>query len=129
MDPLAYPTASQPAAAGSWYPPSAFESGTAAGSAAADGYLPAAGLGAVSQSTGRHAHGRTPNGSMPRGYAEIDYNNLRYDDPVYPDTEAAAVAGYAAPVAPTRQYDQQGYGGPDLGYGQDGYSGYGTSGR
>jgi hypothetical protein len=129
LDPPGYPAASQAAAASSWYPPSAFEAGGAAGSAAADGYLPAAGLGAASQSTGRHAHGRRQNGSLPRGYAEIDYNNLRYDDPAYPDTEAAGVAGYAAPGAPTRQYDQQGYGGSDLGYGQDGYSGYGSGGR
>jgi hypothetical protein len=128
-DPLGYPAASQPAAASNWYPPPAFEQGGATGSGAADGYLPAAGLGAASQSTGRHAHGRAQNGSVPRGYAEIDYNNLRYDDPVYPDTEAAGVAGYAGPGAPTRQYEQQGYGGPDLGYGQDGYSGYGTGGR
>jgi hypothetical protein len=127
-DPVGYPAASQSPAGSGWYPPSAYEAG-GAGSAAADGYLPATGLGAPSQSTGRHAHGRTQNGSMSRGYAEIDYSNLRYDDPVYPDTEAAGVAGYAAPGAPTRQYDQQGYGGPDPGYGQDGYSGYGGSGR
>jgi hypothetical protein len=127
LDP-GYPAASQPAAASGWYPPPAFEAG-AAGSGAADGYLPAAGLGAASQSTGRHAHGRTQNGSMSRGYAEIDYSSLRYDDPVYPDSEAAGVAGYAAPGAPTRQYDQQGYGGSDVGYGPDGYPGYGTGGR
>jgi hypothetical protein len=130
VDPLGYRAASQPTAAGGWYQPTAFESGGAAGSAAAaDGYLPAAGLGAASQSTGRHAHGRTQNGSMPRGYAEIDYNNLRYDDPVYPDAEAAEVAGHAGAGAPTRQYEQRGYGGSDLGYSQDGYSGYGAGGR
>jgi hypothetical protein len=129
VDPLGYPAASQPAAATNWYPPPAFEQGGAGGPGAVDGYLPAAGLGAPSPSTGRHAHGRSQNGSVPRGYGEIDYSNLRYDDPVYPDTEAAGVAGYAAPGAPTRQYDQQGYGGQDLGYGQDGYSGYGTGGR
>jgi hypothetical protein len=129
VDPLGYPAAPQPAAAGTWYPPPAFEQGGAAGSGAADGYLPAADLGAPSRSTGRHAHGRTQNGSVSRGYAEIDYNNLRYDDPAYPDTEAAGVAGYAAPGAPARQYEQQGYGGQDPGYSQDGYSGYGSGGR
>jgi hypothetical protein len=128
VDPPGYPAASPGAPASSWYPPPAFETG-GAGSAAANGYLPADGLGATSQPTGRHAHGRTQNGSLPRGYAEIDYSSLRYDEPVYPDTEAAGVAGYAAPSAPTRQYDQQGYGGSDHGYGQDGYSGYGTGGR
>ncbi len=130
MDPLGYPAASQAAGgSSSRYPSPAFEAGGTAGSPATDGYLPAAGLGTASQSTGRHAHGRTQNGSVPRGYAEIDYNNLRYDDPVYPDTEAAGVAGYAAPGAPARQYEQQGYSGPDAGYGQDGYSGYGAGGR
>ncbi len=110
-----YPTPEMPAGNG-YYP-----------AVAADGYLPAAGLDAAAPATGRHAH----NGSTARGYTEIDYSSLRYDDPVYPDSEASGLVGYAAP-APGRQYEQRGFDGSELGYGQDGYqdySGYRTGGR
>jgi hypothetical protein len=71
------------------------------------------------------------NGSSSRGYAGIDYSNLRYDDPVYPDTNGA-LPGYGSASQHTAQYDQQGYGTPEPGSGQDGYGaypGYGTGGR
>jgi hypothetical protein len=112
-----YLSAAQDAGSSSHYP-----------ATAADGYLPAAGLGATGPATGRHAH----NGSAQRGYGEIDYGSLRYDDSAYPDTETTGLVGYAAPTAPTRQYDQRGYGGPEPDYSQDGYpgySGYGSDGR
>jgi hypothetical protein len=124
-----YPAASQAAGGSNWLPPPAFETSGAAGSTAADGYLPATGLAAGGQATGRHAHGGARNGSLPRGYAEIDYSSLRYDDPVYPDTEAAGMVGYTAPGAPGTQYEQNGYGSPDLGYSQEDYSGYSAGGR
>jgi hypothetical protein len=85
--------------------------------AAADGYLPPAGLDAAVKPKGRHAH----NASTPRGYAEIDYGSLRYDDQAYPDNDATGLVGYAAPAG---QYEQNGHGGSDHGYDQDGYQGY-----
>ncbi|MGB6458020.1 MAG: hypothetical protein WBH47_26405, partial [Streptosporangiaceae bacterium] len=127
-----YPAAAQPAQGSNWYPAPAFENGAAAGPSAADGYLPVAGLGAAGPATNGHGHSQPPNGPAPLGYAGIDYGSLRYDDPVYPDADGAERLGFPAPGQPTRRYDQQGYGGPDPGYGQDGYQGYpgyGTGGR
>ena len=121
-----YPAAQQ-ATGASWYPPPAFGNGGPAGTPAADGYLPAAGVGAAGAATGRHTH----NGSAS-GYAGIDYGSLRYDDPPYPDADGAGLIGYAASRQPARQYEQNGYATPDLGYGQDGYPrnpGYGSGGR
>ncbi len=121
-----HPSAPLPAPAGNWY--SALEPGGSGGSSATDGYLSAAGLNGAGSGTGRHAH----NGSAPRGYTGIDYGSLRYDDQVYPDAQAGGLAGYAAPAQPAAQYEQYGYGGPDVGYpqdGQQGNSGYGADRR
>jgi hypothetical protein len=115
-----YPDAPRAAGGGSWQSAPAFETGSRAAPAAADGYLPAAGPGAPRRPTGRHAQ----NPPAARGYGEIDYGSLRYDDPVYPDTDAAGPAAYAGPGAPTRQYQRPGYDGRDGGYDQDGYQGY-----
>ncbi|MGH3303671.1 MAG: hypothetical protein ACRDOK_18730 [Streptosporangiaceae bacterium] len=128
----AYPAAAQPASGSSWYPAPVFETGGAAGPAAADGYLSVSGLGAAGPGANGHGRSHGHNGSSPRGYAGIDYGSLRYDDPVYPDADGSGLVGYAAPGQPARQYEQNGYGGPDLGYGQDGYQGnpgHGTGGR
>jgi hypothetical protein len=122
-----YPATPQHADGGGWYPPPAFENGGAAGATAADGYLSAAALSADRPATSRHAH----NGSSA-GYAGIDYGSLRYDDPPYPDADGSGLAGYATSGQASGQYEQNGYGAPELGYGPDGYyrnPGYGTGGR
>jgi hypothetical protein len=104
--------------------------------AAATGYLPADGY-----SPGRHngnGHdGNGHNGSPARdqhdgqgGYGTFDYQNLTYQDADY--QQAQSMAGYGQPNQPSGQFDERGYGMPDLAYGQDGYqghSGYGTGRR
>jgi hypothetical protein len=92
---------------------------------AADGYLPAAGLGGNGANGGSH-----PLNGSGHGYAGIDYSSIRYDDPVYPDPQGA-LPGYRSGQH-AEQYDQQGYRTPEPGPAQDGYGaypGYGLGGR
>jgi hypothetical protein len=102
---------------GSWY------------GSAASGYLPTPGYAA-----GDHAgNGNGGNGYDARdqhhappagnGYGAVDYQNLTYQGVDY--QPAPAVPGsYAPQNQQAGQYDQLGYGVPDLAYGQDGYQGY-----
>jgi hypothetical protein len=121
-----YSIASQPSGGNGRHSAPSLGNGGGAGSAA-DGYLPAATLGAGGPASNGNAQGysqgHSGNGSSPAGYAGIDYGRLRYDDPLYPDSDGSGLVDYAAPRQRGKHYDP-GYGGSDLGYGQDGYEGY-----
>jgi hypothetical protein len=58
-------------------------------------------------------------------------NGVSYESPTYHGSHSAPAPGQG-PGYPPGQYDQRGYGAPELTYGQDGYqgyTGYGGSGR
>jgi hypothetical protein len=68
------------------------------------------------------------------GYAPVDYTGVTYQGATYETGPAAngAPGSYVPQGNYAGQYDQRGYGPPDLGYGQDGYQahpGYGTGGH
>jgi hypothetical protein len=94
------------------------------------GYLPA-GYANGDYANGDQAsyNGNGHSGSNGNGYAGSEYPNASYEghqaSPVAPN-------GYGPQGQYAPQYDQRGYGTPDLAYGPDGYQGYpgyGTGGR
>jgi hypothetical protein len=123
--------------------------------AAATGYLPADGYsrgrhnangnghngnghdGNGHDGNGHNGNGHNGNGYPARdqhdgqgGYGAFDYQSLTYQDVDY--QQAQSMAGYAQQNQHSGQFDERGYGTPDLAYGQDGYqgySGYGPGGR
>jgi len=74
---------------------------------------------------------------VANGYLPAPGNGLSYENPAYQNGHASqnghsAQPGGYAPGYLSSQYDQPGYGAPELTYGQDGYPGYpgyGGSGR
>jgi len=117
---------------GSWY------------GSAASGYLPTPGYAAGDHAGNGHAgnghagnghagNGHSGNGydvrdqrhapSAGNGYGAVDYQNLTYEGVDYQPAPGVP-GGYAPQNQQAGQYDQLGYGVPDLAYGQDGYQGY-----
>jgi hypothetical protein len=99
---------------GSWY------------GGAATGYLPTNGYTAV----GHNGNGSNGNGHAARdqhdaqgGYGAFDYQNLSYQDADYQHVQPVP-GGYPQQNPHAGQFDEHGYGAPDLTYGQDGYHGY-----
>jgi hypothetical protein len=114
---------SRPQADGSWY-------GGPVNGDAATGYLP------TDYPAADHAPGYAANGygggmAASSDYA-ADYQNGPYQNPDYQPAPAAP-GGYGQQQGQfAGQYDQRGYGTPDLSYAQDpyqGYPGYGTGSR
>ena len=90
-----------------------------------DSYGTDPGYGTASNGYGRGRHGLGDNATAA-GYSGISYQDA------YPQAGQAVPAGYPPQEQATRQYDQRGYGTPELAYGPDaypGYPGYGGSGR
>jgi len=61
--------------------------------------------------------------SVLDGYGTTDYQNLAYQGVDYQQTPSAT-GGYAPQNHNAGQFDERGYGVPDLAYGPDGYRGY-----
>jgi hypothetical protein len=121
---------SQQPADGSWY--GGPGNGGPANGGAATGYLP------TDYPAGDHAPGGYAangyGGGMAAGadYAAADYQNGPYQNPGHQPAPAGP-GGYGQQQGQfAGQYDQRGYGTPDLSYAQDpypGYPGYGTGSR
>jgi hypothetical protein len=99
-------------------------------SGGATGYLPANGFGAGDHN-GYNSNGHNGNGHAypardPRdsqgSYGAFDYQNLSYADVDYQQVPEAD--GYPQLNPHPGQFNERGYGEPDLAYGQDGYQGY-----
>jgi hypothetical protein len=99
------------------------EAGTPHLDAAAYGSGYAAGRQAVA---GANWYASTPDGGQAvNGYlpSPTSPNGTSYETPLYPGGPPAPAGGYG-PGQLAGQYDQRGYGAPELPYGQDGYQGY-----
>jgi len=111
--------------------PSYSEAGPPHLDAAAYGSGYAAGRQAVA---GANWYASTPDGGPAvNGYlpSPASPNGTSYETPQYQGEPSAQAGGYG-PGHLAGQYDQRGYGAPELTYGQDGYQGYpgyGGSGR
>jgi hypothetical protein len=101
---------------------------------AASGYLPASGYSSGEYlANGHSGNGRNGNGytggdqpgALPggNGYGPVDYQSLPYPGLDYQPAPPVP-GGYAPQNQHPVQYDERGYGAPDLAYGQDGYQGY-----
>jgi hypothetical protein len=106
---------------GSWQADGSWYAGAGNGDAAT-GYLPAPAYNGTD-------HGG--NGYPPVEYG-VTYQGAAYQAPPAPPAPPAGPAGAGAPGGYAPQYDQRGYGSPDLPYGPDGYQahpGYGPGGH
>jgi hypothetical protein len=83
-------------------------------------------------SSGHNSNGHNGNGhgypardqhDVLDGYGTADYQNLAYQGVDYQQTPSAT-GGYAPQNQNAGQFDEHGYGVPDLAYGPDGYRGY-----
>ena len=114
-----YAAGQQAVAGANWY------GSTPDGSQAVSGYLPSPG-----SPNGVSAAGHSNGAATQNGYSAADYG-ISYESPLYQGGQPGPAGGHA-PGHLAGQYDQRGYGAPELPYGQDGYQGYpgyGGSGR
>jgi len=84
------------------------------------GYPPTNGNGHNGNGQGYPARGQH---QLQSSYGAIDYQTPPYQDQEYGSAPSAA-GGNAAQHPPAGQFDERGYGVPDLAYGQDGYQAY-----
>jgi hypothetical protein len=97
-------------------------------SGGATGYLPTNGFGAGGHNGNGNGNGnahaypaRDPRDAQG-SYGAFDYQNLSYPDVDYQQVPEAD--GYRQLSPHAGQFNERGYGEPDVAYGQDGYQGY-----